>query len=263
MTKRKSKIPKDDEVLEMIRQNVFVSHAVTLAPDDYIKKSVSHYLVSRLLQRLAIVVVNEDVKNLEASMLAADFAHPDDLVLLLHGCVSSTQGVHLAESAEKALSVEEKNRAELEDQLHNCSLEQIVENVKESQGQPRITYIEPPPTGIAVALVTGSSVAKADKIGEFIRVEKPAEVNYRKLDFSHITTDAALDVFLRDIIKYESGLSSVLDVAIELFDPVVKELLIKIEEWQELALAEAKGSAHNSVAFEVIKDPWQSLFSSL
>ena len=131
MTKRKPRIPKDEEVLEMIKHNVLVSHAVTLAPEDYIKKSVSEYLTSRLLLSLEVITVNEDAKNLEASMLASSFSHPDDLTLLLHGCVSSTQGVHISEAAEKTLNVEEKNRAELEDQLHNCSLEHIIDNVKE------------------------------------------------------------------------------------------------------------------------------------
>ena len=280
MTKRKPKLPKDDEVVALLNDRILVSSAVTLAPEEYIKRSASDFLTSYVLQKLGVVVVNEDAKNLEASMLSSSFQHPDDLTLILHGCVSSTTGAKLSKAQEDKLSVEEKNRRALEEQLHMCSLDEIIDHVKNSMGQPRISYMEktdeailavlqsalqtaivnaPPNAGPAPAIPT----TKADKIGSFIRVTKPAEIDYRRLDFSHLTTDAALDIFLKDIVKYESGITDKLDIAIELFEPLVAQIFVKMKDWQELAIKEAKSSRYNNIQFEVVNDPWAALFSGL
>ena len=269
MGRTRTAIPKNGEVIELLNQRVLVSHAVTLMPEEYIKNAVCEFLTSHMLQLLNIVKVNDDPKNLEASMLACSFAHPDDLALLLHGCVSSTSGIKITQEAEKSLSVEEKNRREVEQQLGNCSLEEIIDHVKNSMGMPRIRYFEKhdaiqmPMPVVQPVPATPAPVQKSDKIGSFIRVEKPAEINYSKLDFTHFTTDAALDVFLKDIIKYESGLSDKLDVSVELFDPLIGKVFDKMLEWQELACKEAKNSSYNNISFDVVKDPWANLFAGL
>lgn len=261
MARLRKKLPTTEEMVELLNNRVLVSHAVTLMPDDYIKKSVTDFLTSYLLQKIGIVVVNEDPKNLETSMLMSSFQHPDDLALLLHGCVSSTQGLKISTSSEKSLSAEEEARKKTEAELHNCSLDQIIEHVKDSAGMPRIKFYAPPDDPSAP--ITNPAFYKAIQIGPFIRVEKPAEIDYSHLDFSHITTDAALDVFLKDIIKYESGLSDTLDIGIDLFDPIVVKVFGKMVGWQELAIKEAKNSAYNNISFDVVNDPWATLFNGL
>jgi hypothetical protein len=265
MAKKKLKLPKDAEILEVIKEKVLVSHAVTMAPEEYITKSVTGYLTSYLLQLLGFVVVNEDPGNLETAMLSSSFQHPEDIAYLLHGCVSSKNGVKFVNVSDDDLSAEDKKRHKIHEQLKICSLEQIIENTKESAGQPRISYVKYDESLTDLAgLMAMIQNALAQQIGDFISVKKPAELNYLKLDFSKIENDKALDKFLSDIIQYEAGIIDTLNVALDLFDPLIKTLIFdKMPIWHELALKEAQLSTYNDITFNVVEDPWSAVFKSL
>ena len=265
MTKKKLKLPKDTEILDVIKKKVLVSHAVTMAGEDYIKQSVTDYLTSYLLQELGYVVVNTDPKNLESSMLTSSFQHIDDIKYILHGCVSSKNGAKFVSTSDDKLTEEEKKRQKIHEQLAICSLEQIIENTQNSAGQPRIkysTFREDLPANATSPQYLSNILAK--EIGDFISVQKPAELDYKKLDFSKIENDKALDKFLDDIIAYEAGLKDTLEVALDLFDPLIKTLVFdKMPSWHELAIKEAHISNFNDISFQVVEDPWMNLFNNI
>jgi hypothetical protein len=265
MTKKKLRLPKDSEILDVIKEKVLVSHAVTLAAEDYIKQAVTDYLTSYLLQELGFVVVNKDPKNLESSMLTSSFQHIDDIKYILHGCVSSKNGAKFVSTSDEKLTEEEKKRLKTREQLSICSLEQIIENTQNSDGQPRVKYIkfrEDLPANASSAQQVINMLAK--EIGDFVSVQKPAEIDYKKLDFSKIANDKALDKFLTDIIAYEAGLKDTLEVALDLFDPLIRTLVFdKMPVWHELAIKEAQISNFNDISFQVVEDPWMNLFNNL
>ena len=64
MAKRKLKLPLDIEITELLNKRVLVSHAVTLMPDEYIKKSASEFVKHLLTPK------DDHLKDQETEALA-------------------------------------------------------------------------------------------------------------------------------------------------------------------------------------------------
>lgn len=255
MARRYPKIPLNSEVLELLKNNVLLSHAVTLMPEQYIRKAVTEYMFCYMLRHLGIVTVNEDPENLKTSMLFSSLGESKERDMFLNTCVMMAKGtVAAVEEGEK--SKEQKEQERVQEELAKCSFEQIIENVKNCDGQARVT--------IMYSRETDDSTANENPVDLIygVSVEKPAELDFTKLRLENITNMRDLDRFSRQVLAYESGASMSLDVTLDMFDPIIAEVVYKLEEWQELALEECRQSSHNNIASPAV-DPWMKLFNGL
>ena len=259
---RTPKFPSDNEVMAIIEKQVLVSSAVTQAPEEYIRKAVMEYIFSYITQYLLLINVNESESNLESGMLSSSIFLFGLEKALLHGLVSSKNGVKIVSGttdSEETIEKDPKQVAwnKVQEELRSTSLRSIIELTKESLGQKRIRlHTRKTEIHDASGQITGY-----DKY-YVIEVQKPAELDYTKLDLTTFKQDIDLEIFLGNILQYEAGMTDKLLIEASMM-PKVSKLIDKIEAWQDSAVESCKTSNHNNISFQVVDDPWKALFGGI
>lgn len=258
------RLPSDAEVIEILRKKLLVSSAVTCMPSTYILNATSNLLMATFMLRYGVVKVNDDATRIGKDMMSTLLNDNDSRILILHGSVSSTNGVRVVEKEETNDPLT-KAREDASKQLHDCSFENLIYNIKECQGAPRIQMFDKinPMPGEELSIDQLMVNKLVEDIGPFLRIQRPVELNYKRLKLLNISGSVALNRFLSDIIKYEAGVYDTLNVPISLLSPVVKMIHRKLIGWGELALAEAANSSYASIQFDVVDDPWAALAQGL
>ena len=271
----KPKYPTTKEVNKIINEQVLVSSSVTKSDPDYIIGAAKSFLTQYYMIKTGLITVNESPEALESSMLLASL-NAEDFTLLLNNAVLELRGkagtAKFVDDGPDA-TPEAKARQKVLDQLSEMSCATIIEHTKETLGSPRVYFED---SSFAFKLYMqgykiGTVVSdKADPQGtkkqknppKVLYIKKPAELDYTQLNLDAV---AGLDTWmlLDCVIRYESGFLDMLAIPEAALPDDLTKLLKKVEKWAEGALELAKNSEHNNTVFNVVDDPFKSLFSSL
>lgn len=262
------KYPSTDEVNKLVLDRILVSSAVTKSSDEYIKEAVSGFLIQYYAIKTGLILVNEDPKALEQSMMLASLK-PEDFILLLNGSLKSMKGkvgTAVVVDSQTFKSAEEKAEAALADQLSEVSCEAIIENTKEALGANRVIFgssdfaLQLHLAGYKVGTI--ATFTKASAKTKYLYVKKPAELDYTQLNLDETTTFNSWMLF-DCIMKYETGIFDTLAIPQKALPKNFLALLSKISKWTVNAVELSHNAAHNNIAFGVIDDPFASLFNNL
>lgn len=236
------RLPKKDDLLQLTEKMVLSSHAVTMATDEYIKKSCNSFIFNYIMMENKLALVDEDVDDLTKSMLASSIS-PEDLVMLLHGAVSTKSGLHVAkeDKKEKEKTPEQLEDEEAEEAQRQSTFSNLIELSKNSMGTARATY---------------------DTKSQRINLEKPVRINPDVIDLSG---DSLLDVesFFIEIIKADAGLCIDVSIPLSVTHKTVKKAVELSSDLSETCVGLAKVSKFNSIETKIEEDPWANLFNGL
>lgn len=230
-------IPSKAELLSLVEKKVLISHAVTMASDEYIKKSTDGFLFYYLMRENNLVTVDEDVDGLKKAMLASSLDE-DAVKLLMHGCVSRKHGLKIAvDKDDKKKEETEKDRLEKE-----ADEAQVTESLR---------------GGIELARDSMGTV-RANKTTNGFNIELPVRLNTDALVFEG---DSTLDEkeFLWDYLMYDAGLTMSLTIPFSIVDKCIEKINAVSSELAEDALGMARVSKLNNTTTNIIDDPWAML----
>lgn len=235
------RLPKKDDLLQLTERKILSSHAVTMATDEYIKKSCNSFIFNYIMMENKLALVDEDVEDLTKSMLASSIS-PEELVMLLHGAVSTKSGLHVAKEAKE----EEKTKEQLEDEeaeeaQRQSTFANLIELSRNSMGTARATY---------------------NPKDQRINLKKPVRINP---DVINLSGDSLLDVesFFIEIIKADAGLTIDVSIPLSVTHKVVKKAVELSSDLAETCVGMAKVSSLNNTETQIVEDPWANLFNGL
>lgn len=271
----KPKYPTLNEVNKIITEQVLVSSAVTKSDPEYIINAAKSFLTQYYMIKTGLISVNESPEALESSMLLASLDAEDFTLLLNHAVVELQGKAGTAKFVDDNpdATPEAKARQKLLDQLSEMSCGTIIEHTKETLGTPRV-YFESADfayklfmQGYKIGTVVSHNtppvqLKKGSKEPKVLYIRKPAEIDYTKLNLSEV---AGLDTWmlLDCVIRYESGFLDMLAIPEAALPEDLLKLLSKVDKWSKGAVELANNSEHNDTVFNVVDDPFKSLFGAL
>ena len=279
------------DVVQYLDETFFTDSSVTMMPDDYLKKSISERLCQVVLVNEGVVSLNEDKAMLSRAMLRSSLSEEDINFILAASLKISQVKVSVGPAPTKTTkkstkakgaaktkkkTKKEKNKEEANPENANdmikakmesmCSIETLIGIIKDNFGTSRII-----PTSSLNAMVSADNLNMAQPQGspeiepvkDTLYIERPLELNLSFIDLSQINNSEIME-FFNGLLEADSNSSLGISLPISAFIAPVRDFLATtLPAVCDAAIAFAKKSTKNSIAFTAEPDPFQTLFNTL